>query len=109
MTQNWDPAAYGEHGAFVHGLAGGVLEWLDAKPEEYILDLGCGDGQLTQKIANSGASVIGVDASAEMVEAARARGIVANVSRRKSCLTARADSTRFSPTRHCTGFRVKTR
>ena len=69
------PAAYGRDGAFVHELAGGVLEWLAAQPGERILDLGCGDGQLTQRIAASGASVIGIDSSPEMVTAARARGI----------------------------------
>jgi SAM-dependent methyltransferase len=75
MTQTWDPKAYAQDGAFVHGMAGGVFEWLAARPGEEILDLGCGDGQLTQRIAATGASVRGVDASAEMVAAARARGI----------------------------------
>jgi len=77
MTQTWDPQAYEQNGAFVHGLAGGVLEWLNAQMGEYILDLGCGDGQLTQRIAASGAHVLGVDASPSMVEAARERGIEA--------------------------------
>ena len=75
MTQTWDPQAYERNGAFVHGLAGGVLEWLNAQMGEFILDLGCGDGQLTQRIAATGAQVLGVDASAEMIAAARERGI----------------------------------
>jgi SAM-dependent methyltransferase len=79
MTQAWDPKTYEQNGAFVYELAGGVLEWLDAKAGEHILDLGCGDGQLTQRIADTGASVVGVDASPEMVAAARARGVVADV------------------------------
>lgn len=79
MTQTWDPVEYGQHGAFVHGLAGGVLEWLAAQPGECILDLGCGDGKLTQRIAAAGADVQGVDASAEMAASARARGIAADV------------------------------
>ena len=78
MAQIWDTQAYEKNGAFVHRLAGGVLEWLDAKPAETVLDLGCGDGQLTQRIASTGASVIGVDASPEMVAAARSRGILAD-------------------------------
>ncbi|MGA2889389.1 MAG: methyltransferase domain-containing protein [Terracidiphilus sp.] len=78
MTQTWDPKTYGTNAAFVHGLAGGVLEWLDAKPAESILDLGCGDGQLTQRIAAMGAMVMGVDASPEMVAAARSRGVAAD-------------------------------
>lgn len=77
MTQTWDPLTYERNGAFVHGLAGGVLEWLNAQPGEYILDLGCGDGQLTQRIADTGAQVLGVDASLEMITAARERGIEA--------------------------------
>ena len=81
MTQTWDPKAYAQDGAFVHGMAGGVFEWLAARPGEEILDLGCGDGQLTQRIAATGASVRGVDASAEMVAAARSRGITADEAR----------------------------
>lgn len=79
MTQTWDPNTYNQNGSFVHGLAGGVLEWLAARPQESILDLGCGDGQLTQRIAAAGASVVGLDASPEMVAAAHARGIAADV------------------------------
>ena len=75
MTQTWDPQAYGKNGAFVHGLAGGVLEWLAAHPGERILDLGCGDGQLSLRLAATGAIVQGVDASAQMAAAARARGV----------------------------------
>lgn len=76
-TQTWDPLTYEQNGAFVHGLAGGVLEWLDVQAGEYVLDLGCGDGHLTQRIADSGARVLGVDASAEMVAATRERGMEA--------------------------------
>ena len=79
MTQTWDAKDYGENAGFVHGLAGGVLEWLDAKAAEHILDLGCGDGQLTKRLGTTGASVVGVDASPEMVAAARERGVAADV------------------------------
>jgi SAM-dependent methyltransferase len=75
MAQIWDPQAYGQNGAFVHGLAGGVLEWLEAQTGERILDLGCGDGQLTARVVLSGASVVGLDASPQMATAARSRGI----------------------------------
>lgn len=75
MTQNWDAEQYGRVGAFVHRLAGGVVEWLSPQAGERILDLGCGDGQLTERLASTGALVTGVDASAAMVTAARARGI----------------------------------
>ncbi len=78
MPQTWNPETYGRDGAFVHELAGGALEWLAAQPGEHILDLGCGDGQLTERIAASGASVTAIDASPQMVAAARARGIAAD-------------------------------
>ena len=78
MLQTWDPQAYGREGAFVHKLAAGVVEWLAPRPGERILDLGCGDGQLTAQLAATGAAVTGVDASAAMVAAARARGIAAD-------------------------------
>jgi trans-aconitate methyltransferase len=81
MTQVWDPQAYEKDGAFVPALASGVLEWLDAQPLEQILDLGCGDGRLTLRIAATGATVRGADASAQMIEAARGRGVVAELAR----------------------------
>lgn len=75
MSQIWDPQQYELNGAFVHGLAGGVLEWLAAAAGEQILDLGCGDGQLTQRILATGARVVGLDSSPQMAAAARALGI----------------------------------
>lgn len=42
------------------------------KAGERILDVGCGTGQLTADIANSGAEVVGLDLSAEMIAAAGA-------------------------------------
>jgi trans-aconitate methyltransferase len=79
MTQSWNPTVYAEIGAFVPTLGAGVLVWLAPQPGERILDLGCGDGQLTAKIADAGAVVVGVDASAAMVEGALRRGIDARV------------------------------
>jgi trans-aconitate methyltransferase len=79
VTQTWDPQAYEKNGAFVHELATGVLDWLAPKEGEYILDLGCGDGQLMQRIAAFGATVAGVDSSKEMVAEARRRGAIADL------------------------------
>ena len=75
MTQTWDPGAYAQNGSILcTGLQLGVLEWLNAQMGEYILDLGCGDGQLTQRVAATGAHrCIGVDSSTRMVAAARSR------------------------------------
>ena len=82
--QTWDPQQYQQHGAFVHGLAGGVLEWLAPKAGERVLDLGCGDGQLTRRIMDTGAIVTGLDASPQMVSAAKALGIDARVGNAES-------------------------
>jgi trans-aconitate methyltransferase len=79
MPQTWDPETYGRTGAFVYQLAGGVVEWLNPQAGERILDLGCGDGQLTQRIGAAGAQVYGADLSPEMVAAARARAVEAEV------------------------------
>jgi trans-aconitate methyltransferase len=78
VEQRWDPARYQRNAGFVAVLGEPLLALLAPRPQERILDLGCGDGALTQLIAER-ASVIGVDASAEQVAAARARGLAAEV------------------------------
>jgi trans-aconitate methyltransferase len=75
LASRWSPGDYARNAAFVPALGEAVLTLLDPRPSELILDLGCGDGALTEKIAAAGANVIGLDSSAEMVEAARRRGI----------------------------------
>jgi SAM-dependent methyltransferase len=75
----WDPVAYAKHGAFVPGLGGAVLDLLAAQPGERILDLGCGDGVLTQRLVEAGATVVGVDADPAMVAAAIDKGLDAHV------------------------------
>jgi SAM-dependent methyltransferase len=78
-ANRWSAADYAKHAAFVPRLGDAVLQLLDPKPGELILDVGCGDGVLTERIVQAGARVIGLDSSVEMVEAARARGIDAFV------------------------------
>ncbi|HST36141.1 MAG TPA: methyltransferase domain-containing protein [Allosphingosinicella sp.] len=78
-ANRWSPADYAKNAAFVPALGNAVLQLLAPQPGELILDVGCGDGALTQRIVAAGAHVIGVDSSAEMIEAARTRGIEAYV------------------------------
>lgn len=77
--QDWKAERYAEHAHFVPALGQAVLDLLAPQTGERILDLGCGDGVLTAKIAATGASVYGVDGSADMVAAATARGLEARV------------------------------
>ena len=74
-TSKWDAGDYARVGAFVAELGGAALDLLDPQPGERILDVGCGEGTLTRKIIERGATVLGIDNSPEMIAAARAKGI----------------------------------
>jgi trans-aconitate methyltransferase len=78
-SQRWDPDRYQRNAGFVPVLGAPVLELLAPQPGERILDLGCGDGALTERLVAAGARVIGIDSSAAQVAAARARGLDARV------------------------------
>lgn len=73
--QVWSAKGYARNARFVADLGENVLAWLAPKSGEHILDLGCGDGALTEKIAASGAFVTGFDASVDLIKAAKARGL----------------------------------
>jgi SAM-dependent methyltransferase len=53
------------------------VDLLAPQPGERILDLGCGDGVLTKKLADMGCEVVAVDSSVPQVEAARNLGLTA--------------------------------
>ena|SRR5437588_2565630 len=77
--QDWQARRYAATADFVPALGAPVVELLDPKPGERILDLGCGEGALTEKLVAAGATVVAVDAAPDMVAAARARGLDARV------------------------------
>jgi len=68
----WNPELYQGAHAFVWERAADLVELLAPRPGERILDVGCGTGQLTAKLADSGAEVVGIDSSDSMIRAARA-------------------------------------
>ncbi|MGJ9384449.1 methyltransferase domain-containing protein [Salipaludibacillus sp. CF4.18] len=67
----WDANLYDDKLSFVSYFGKGVVDLLEPKEGEKILDLGCGTGDLTHDISESGAMVKGIDFSAEMIEKAR--------------------------------------
>ena len=77
--QDWPADRYAAHARFVADLASPVVELLAPRPGERILDLGCGDGVLTAKLAELGCSVVGVDGAPDMVRSAVARGVDARI------------------------------
>ncbi|MGC1341912.1 MAG: class I SAM-dependent methyltransferase, partial [Candidatus Binataceae bacterium] len=78
-TQTWVPERYAYNARYVATFADFTLPILAPARGEKILDLGCGDGFVTERLVAAGAKVVGVDASAEMIEAARRRGLDARV------------------------------
>jgi trans-aconitate methyltransferase len=68
----WDAQRYQSQHSYVFKHGEGLVDLLDPKPGERILDLGCGSGQLTARIAEAGATVIGMDLSPDMIAQARA-------------------------------------
>jgi len=67
----WDAKLYDNKHYFVSQLATNLIELLSPQNQECILDLGCGTGYLTHKIATSGAEVLGIDSAASMISQAR--------------------------------------
>ncbi len=78
-SQQWNAAGYAANAHFVPALGQPVLDLLRPQSGERILDLGCGDGALTEKLVALGAQVVGVDSSEEMIAAARERGLEVRV------------------------------
>ena len=78
-SQTWNAAEYRERAGYVAAHGRGVVELLAPQAGERILDVGCGDGTLTQELVASGARVIGIDASESQVEAARNLGLDAQL------------------------------
>lgn len=73
QTTTWNPASYAKNARFVSDLGEPLLALLDGQPGETILDLGCGDGALTEKIVAAGCTVYGCDASLAQLKATRQR------------------------------------
>lgn len=69
--QRWNSTLYDRQHAFVWQYGESLIEWLAPQAGERILDLGCGTGHLTAKIAATGAIVSGLDADPTMIATAQ--------------------------------------
>jgi len=79
MKDNWDPEKYDKHARFVSDLAMDLIELLELKGDERVLDVGCGDGALSSEIRKKAKDLIGIDQSPQMVKKAIQNGINAKV------------------------------
>jgi trans-aconitate methyltransferase len=107
MQQTWDASLYAGNGRRpVALLADSLVEALQPKAGERILDLGCGDGFLTRRIAESGATMVGVDSSPQMIAAAKERGLDARFAKREA-LPSTGNLTPSFPMQRCTGCAIR--
>ena len=68
MTE-WDALQYARISRLQEAMAEEVLSLLDLKGTEHVLDIGCGNGEVTAEIASRipQGAVLGVDSSADMI------------------------------------------
>lgn len=71
-SERWNAERYQAGHSYVWHYGAALIDLLEPCAGERIVDLGCGSGQLTARIAERGAGVIGIDSSQEMIAAARA-------------------------------------
>jgi trans-aconitate methyltransferase len=71
MPDRWDSALYDDRHSFIWEKAADLIDLLDPQPGARILDLGCGTGHLTARVAERGGDVTGLDASVSMIAQAR--------------------------------------
>ena len=71
----WNPQDYAQHSKTQETWARELLTQIDLRPNDTVLDIGCGDGRTTAAIARSvpHGSVVGIDLSADMVAHATAQ------------------------------------
>ncbi|KAJ5114394.1 hypothetical protein NUU61_000153 [Penicillium alfredii] len=67
---HWSTEAYATSASFVPKLAQKLVTYLDPKPTDKVLDVGCGDGKFTENFLPAVGSVLGIDSSPAMIESA---------------------------------------
>lgn len=67
---DWNASDYQKHFSFVPSYGESVMELLTKPEGAFVVDLGCGNGMLTKKLAEKGYHVLGVDDSETMLRLA---------------------------------------
>src|SRR5690349_18979566 len=67
----WNADLYSTKHNFVFKYGEDLINWLQPKEDEHILDVGCGTGELTNELSKSGATITGIDASEQMIYKAK--------------------------------------
>ncbi|KAK4681057.1 hypothetical protein QC764_104060 [Podospora pseudoanserina] len=88
--REWKADEYQKSLGFVPKLATKVLEWLDVKADDKVLDLGCGDGildiEIGRVLTQGGGKLLGLDRSPSMIRAARENVRRKEVGLERKCL-----------------------
>lgn len=71
MKDQWDAVLYDDKHSFVSKFGSSLIDLLEPKKGEKILDVGCGTGDLAKIMASAGADVIGIDLSENMIRKAK--------------------------------------
>lgn len=72
MNIHWNAEEYKKHFSFVPQYGTDVFDLITADKGSLLVDLGCGNGTLSKKLAEMGYRVLGVDASEDMLALAKA-------------------------------------
>lgn len=70
-SKPWNAELYKKKHSFVFEYGSSIIQLLDPKKDERILDLGCGTGELTHQIHQSSKYTLGIDNSSEMIRSAK--------------------------------------
>ncbi|MCM1129949.1 MAG: methyltransferase domain-containing protein [Alistipes senegalensis] len=79
-----DPELIAMRSRFMKTFGMPIIELMDPKPGERILDVGCGFGAVCQLLDEKGCRTVGIDISDSVVEAARELGVDARLANAES-------------------------
>lgn len=71
MIKNWDSNNYTDNFQFVHKYGNDLINLLTVPKDSFVVDLGCGNGAITEILHKKGFRVLGIDASESMLEKAK--------------------------------------